>query len=613
MKSKLLFSMLLSMVFSLSMMAQRFYWQQEIKYEMSIDFDVKSHTFDGMQLITYTNNSPDDINRVFYHLYFNAFQPGSMMDARNAYLPDADPRVGARISSLTPAEEGHLHAEWIKQNGREIRFIEEGTILEVALNEVIKPGESTTLEMKFKGQVPVQIRRTGRDNAEGISYSMSQWYPKLCEYDYRGWHANPYVGREFYGVWGDFDVHINIDKKFIVAATGVLQNADDIGYGYSKREKPKAKKGKVSWHFKADRVHDFVWAADPDYTHVVLKGQHSPEMHFFYQEGEDTEAWARLPEIMDDAFGYMNKKYGKYPFPVYSFIQGGDGGMEYPMATLITGNRSLPSLVGVSVHELLHSWYQMLLGTDEARFAWMDEGFTSYASTETMNYLKGKHGFGKVVESGELHIGSIRGMANFSKSGVDEPLSIHSDHFNTNAAYGVGAYVKGAVYLVQMRYLIGEEKFDQLMLDYFNTWKFKHPEPNDFLRIAEKISGLELDWFNQYYINTTHTIDYAIDSSWNGEGDQVTLRRVGLFPMPVDVRVDYMDGSFAYHTIPLRMMRGAKGSEKNIRYKVEPDWPWTHLTYQLKLEKGKKVKSIEIDPSQRLVDVNLENNVWGLN
>ncbi len=608
---KALFILSIAMGCQILSFAQHGYWQQEISYDMTVNVDVKTHALDGIQRVVYTNNSPDIIDKIFYHLYFNAFQPGSMMDIRNQMLPDADPRVGQRITSLPPEAQGHLHAEFIKQDGKTVRFAEEGTILEVALNTILEPGKSTVLEMKFNGQVPEQIRRSGRDNAEGIAYSMSQWYPKVCAYDYRGWHANPYVGREFYGVWGSFDVKINIDKSYIVAASGQLQNADKIGYGYSDTKKPKAKKGKVKWHFIAENVHDFVWAADPDYKHVVYKGKFSPEMHFFYQENENTEAWEKLPQIMDDAFGFINERYGKYPYPVYSFIQGGDGGMEYPMATLITGHRSLPSLVGVSVHELVHSWYQMILATDEARFAWMDEGFTSYASAETMNFLKEEHGFGKVSKNKELHSGSIKSFANFALSGYEEPLSTHADHFNTNSAYGVAAYVKGAVYLAQMRYIIGEENFDKLMLEYFNTWKFKHPEPHHFSRIAEKISGLELDWFNQYFINTTHTVDYAIDSSFVGSSNEVVLRRVGVFPMPVDVRIDYEDGSHSYHTIPLRIMRGAKNREGKIRYQIEKDWPWTHPTFTLKGVEGKKIKRVEIDSSDRLVDANRSNNVWG--
>lgn len=590
--------------------AQHGYWQQHITYDMNIDMNVKDHTFDGMQRVIYTNNSPDDIDKIFYHLYFNAFQPGSMMDERNKVLPDSDPRVGARIGALAPNETGQLHAEFVRQDGTPVMFEEVGTILEVTLKRAVKPGESTLLEMKFNGQVPLQIRRSGRNSAEGIAYSMSQWYPKVCAYDYRGWHANPYIGREFYGTWGDFNVNITIDKSYTVGASGVLVNADKIGHGYADIKKPKAKKGKLTWKFEAKNVHDFVWGADPDYKHVMFQGEHSPMMHFLYQPAEDTEAWKRLPEIMDDAFDYINERYGEYPYPVYSFIQGGDGGMEYPMATLITGHRSLPSLVGVSVHELVHSWYQMILATDEARFAWMDEGFTSYVSAEVMDYLKGIHGFGSVSEANELHARTINSYLNFAQSGYEEPLSIHSDHYATNSAYGVGAYVKGAVYLAQMRYLIGEENFNTLMLEYFNQWKFKNPEPHHFLRIAEHISGLELDWFNQYFINTTHTVDYAIDSTYNG-GNEIKLRRVGEFPMPVDVRVEYADGSHTNHTIPLRIMRGAKKSEEGISYSVEKDWPWTHPTYSFTVADNKKVASVVIDASERLMDANRKNNSWG--
>lgn len=601
----------LTMVCSIHLMhGQYCYWQQEADYTMSIDLDVKTNRFTGSQTITYTNNSPDTLHQVFYHLYFNAFQPGSMMDVRNLSLPDPDARVADRISRLTPEEEGQIHIKEMYQNRNKLNFIEEGTILEVELTEPILPNSTVELSLTFYGQVPLQIRRSGRDNAEGVRYSMSQWYPKLCMYDYRGWHANPYIGREFYGNWGDFDVLIQIDEDYVVAGSGILTNADEIGFGYSdKRAKPKAKKGKVKWQFKAENVHDFVWAADPDYTVVTHQEEGTPLMYFVYQRGEETSAWERLPQIMAEAFRYINKRYGSYPFPVYAFIQGGDGGMEYPMATLITGHRNLNSLVGVSVHELLHSWYQMMLATDEARFAWMDEGFTSYASDETMQHLKEKFAFGVLIESDELHQGLVESYARFTQSGYEEPLSIHSDHFNTNTAYGVGAYTKGAVYLVQIRYIIGEELFDRLMLQYFHQWAFKHPEPNDFLRIAEKLSGLELDWFNQYFINTTEFVDYGLDLEYSGTGS-LDLYRKGRFPMPIDLAVTYDDQHVEYFTIPLRMMRGYKSSEKGIVYQVLEDWPWTHPNYVLNLPNPERIIKIEIDPSRRLMDVERSNNVW---
>ncbi|MEL6277012.1 MAG: M1 family metallopeptidase, partial [Bacteroidota bacterium] len=372
-----------------------------------------------------------------------------------------------RVSSLT-------------QDNKPVKFETVGTILEVELADPILPGGKTEFVMAWQAQVPIQIRRSGRDNAEGIRYSMSQWYPKMAEYDIQGWHANPYIGREFHGVWGDFDVTIHIDREYIIGGTGYLQNPQDIGYGYAKD--PEKRKKKISYHFKAPNVHDFVWAADPDYTHTSLKREDGTTMHFFYQENENTkDNWEALPKIMDAAFAYINKHYGPYPYEQYSFIQGGDGGMEYPMATLITGERSLNGLVGVSVHELMHTWYQMLMGTNEALYAWMDEGFTSWASREVTNHLREK----KLIPGDAVdnpHLGTYLSLIGFRESGLQEPLSTHADHFNTNAAYGVAAYVKGAVWLEQLRYIIGEEAFQKTLLQYYDTWRFKHPTPNDFVR-----------------------------------------------------------------------------------------------------------------------------------
>ncbi len=594
--------------------AQADRWQQQIECTMNIDFDVKNHQFAGTQKLVYYNNSPDALDKVYYHLYFNAFQPGSMMDMRNQSLPDADGRVKGRIGSLSKSEMGYLKIKSLKQDGKDTRFAHEGTILEVTLEKPILPNSKVVLDMEFDGQVPVQIRRSGRNSSEGIDYSMSQWYPKMCEYDYQGWHANPYVGREFYGIWGDFDVTINIDKDYIVGATGYIQNPDEVGHGYGKG-KSRATGDKISWHFVAPNVHDFVWGADPDYKHVTKKAKSGVEMHFFYQETEDNkDAWAQLPDIMDEVFTFANENYGKYPYNAYSFIQGGDGGMEYPMATLITGNRNLPSLVGVSVHELMHSWYQMILGTNEALYAWMDEGFTSHTSAEIMNHLRSKKMIGNQQAIDNVHAGAVNSYIGFAKTDYEEPLSTHADHFKTNSAYGVGSYVKGAVCLTQLEYILGKETFDRALLQYYETWKFKHPNVNDFFRIMEKESGLELDWFKEYWVNTTETIDYGVKTVEKNSRKQtkIVLEKIGVMPMPVDVVVTDNKGKTTTYTIPLRIMRGEKTKDGEAKIEVaENDWPWTNPTYELIIPaKIKKVAKVEIDPSIRMADINRDNNSW---
>ncbi len=590
------------------------YWQQEVDYKMTIDMDVQTNRFDGSQRLTLKNNSPDTLYRVFYHLYFNAFQPGSMMDVRARTLPDTDRRVGDRISKLLPHEIGYQHVHKLQQDGQDIPFHIEGTILEATLDRPILPGKSSVFEMQFDAQVPLQIRRSGRDNAEKIRLSMSQWYPKMCAYDRLGWHPEPYVGREFYGNWGDFDVEIYIDRNYILGATGSLVNAEEIGYGYSSRQKKpkKKKKKKTLWHFKAKNVHDFAWAADPDYVHRVIKTESGTTLHFLYQPDTITEKyWPQLPAIMDKALSYANKNFGVYPYDHYTFIQGGDGGIEYPMITLITGRRSLRSLVGVSVHEMMHSWYQGVLATNESLYAWMDEGFASYATDRTMNYLR----CSGILEGDcldNIFAESINGYIRFNQAGRAEPLNTHADHFTTNAAYGVGSYVTGKIFLPQLEYIVGRPAFDLGMLRYFEEWKFKHPTDEDFIRVMEKTSGMQLDWYRQYWINTTDLPDYAIDTVYQeGNTDVIVLAKLGRMPMPVDLFIKYQNGEIRQMTIPLRIMRGAKHKEYGRHYEIMKDWPWTHPFYDLKVQSGDSpIQAIMIDPSFRMVDKNRENNFW---
>ncbi|MEQ9467164.1 MAG: M1 family metallopeptidase [Ekhidna sp.] len=581
------------------------YWQQQVEYKMDIDFDVENNQFAGKQTLKYFNNSPDTLNRVFYHLYFNAFQPESMMDKRSRTIEDPDGRVADRIVKLDNSEIGYHKIQSLTQDGKDLSFKIEGTVLEVKLAESILPGTSTTFNMDFESQVPLQIRRSGRDNKEGIEYSMAQWYPKMAEYDRRGWHAHPYVGREFYAPWGDFEVNISIDKDYVIAATGILQNPNDIGYGYEDEGvKVKQKGKKLTWNFKAENVHDFVWTADPDYTHTTAMVEGGPLLHFFYQEGEKTAAWKDLPELAVKAFEFIEENFGEYPYAHYSVIQGGDGGMEYPMATLITGERNIQSLAGVTVHEALHSWYQGLLATNESYYAWMDEGFTTYATAETMAHIF--EGSDRTQER------NFQVYNYLTTTGKEEPLSTHSDHFETNTAYSLGSYYKGAIALAQMNYLIGKKATASALKKYYYQWRYKHPDAIDWIRVFEKEADLELDWYLDYWVNTTHTIDYAIDSVSEVNGKtSVALKRIGKMPMPMDVYVTFADGTKKIYYSPLSMMRGEKVNDTNLERIVLPDLSWTHLGYQFTIDAPiSDISSIVIDESGYMADVNRGNNSW---
>ena len=358
------------------------YWQQEIDYKIEVNFDNINNQYKGFQKIKYTNNSPETLRKVFFHLYFNAFKPGSEMAIRQDNSADKNTRFKVDIDSLDPKQQGFLKVYNLYQNGKLLETVDSETILEVVLDAPLLPSETTEFSMEFMGQVPDLVRRAGKNSRDGIEYSMAQWYPKMCEYDSEGWNADPYTGREFHGVWGNFDVKIRIDKEYTVAASGYLQNSNDIGKGYSKRKKSKSKKGKVEWHFIAPNVHDFTWSADKNYIHDTYSGPNDVTLHFFYKnDPKIIDNWKKLQPYTAKMMNYFNSKIGRYPYKQYTVAQGGDGGMEYAMMTLITGGRSFNSLFGVTCHELAHSWFQHVLATNETKHEWMDEGFTTFIST----------------------------------------------------------------------------------------------------------------------------------------------------------------------------------------------------------------------------------------
>ncbi|MFT5075522.1 MAG: hypothetical protein ACJAX7_001516 [Saprospiraceae bacterium] len=576
------------------------YWQQKVSYKMDIDFDIEKHQYQGNQELVYTNNSPDTLRKVYYHLYFNAFQPGSEMDIRSKTISDPDDRVKNRISNLSPSETGYIKVNSLTQDKNSLKYKVVGTVLEVALTKELLPGASTTFNMNWDAQVPVQIRRSGRYNKEGVAYSMTQWFPKLAEYDFEGWHADPYIAREFHGVWGDFDVKISIDRDFIIGGTGYLQNADKEGLG------EKIKKKKRIWHFNAPDVHDFTWAADNEYIHDTHEGPNGVTLNFYYKNNPDIiDNWKQLQPITAKLLAYFNTHIGNYPYKQYSVIQGGDGGMEYAMCTLITGNRKLNSLIGVTSHELAHSWFQFLLATNESKHEWMDEGFTSFISNKAMNEVMSQN-------KENPFTGAYRGYNYIATSGKEQPQSTHADRYDSNTGYGIGAYSKGAVFMAQLGYIIGEEDRDETIKRYFSEFKFKHPTPNDFIRVAEKVSGAELDWYLMDWTQTTNTIDYGIANvTSEGEENTIELQRIGLMPMPIDLMVRYEDGSEETFYIPLQMMRSDKANPNpSMKRTVLNDWAWAYPTYNFSFKTNKKIKNVEIDPSKMMADINAENNIF---
>jgi hypothetical protein len=614
----------LSLIISATSFGQKKgYWQQKVDYKMSVSMDVKTYQYKGNQELIYTNNSNDTLTKVYYHLFNNAFQPGSEMDMRLQNVKDPDGRMvtktkvadktvtESRIAKLSPSEIGFLHIANTMQDGVSVTTKEVETILEVTLNKPILPGNSTKLTLDFTGQVPIQVRRSGRNNKEGIELSMSQWYPKMAEFDFEGWHADAYIAREFHGVWGNFDVKITIDKNYILGGTGYLQNPNEIGYNYQDQGVsvtiPKKQKT-LTWHFVAPMVHDFTWAADKNYIHDKLNIDNGTTIHFLYKNNPKiSENWKNAQPITAKIMEYYNKNVGDYPYKQYSVIQGGDGGMEYAMCTLILGEGTFDGLVGVIAHEMGHSWFQHILASNESKHPWMDEGFTSFIETLVSNELATK----KVVNPFE---GSYKTYSRLVESGKEQPLSTHGDRYDENRSYSIASYVKGELFLSQLEYLIGKENQMKTVKRFYSDFKFKHPTPNDIKRTAERVSGALLDWYLVDWTQTLNTIDYGIrniESATDGiQKTGVSLERIGRMPMPIDLLVEYNDGTKETFYIPLRMMGYEKPNPTpEIKRTVLKDWTWGNPNYFFELDKPKSsIKKIIIDPSGLMADVKRDNN-----
>ena len=640
MKKKSILCILALIIFVNFSNAQADRWQQHIDYKINAALDVTTNLVKGTEELIYTNNSPDTLRKVYFHMYWNAFAPNSAMDIRSRELgknylsvrrgapissastllgvdnvQDWDKRVKDRILNLTAKEIGSQKISQLIINGKVQKLIEHETILEVQLTQAIAPKTSVKMSLQFEAQVPVQIRRSGRDNAEGVGYSMSQWYPKLVEYDAQGWNTNPYIAREFYGVWGNYDVTIQLDKNYMVAATGVLQNPTAIANAA----------GIKAWNFKGNNIHDFVWAADNHFKHLSKEVRKGLTLHVYYKEKTSTEdsAWANVLWAAEKALPYMEKKFGPYPYPQYSFIQGGDGGMEYAMATLLKG----PGL-GTVFHEWMHNWYQHVLGNNESLYPWMDEGFASFAEDDISFWYEQNRAVQspfiseaakKILlinnEKNKTYLPSIQ-YGNYgsymalAKSNIEEPMSTHSDHYNTNFAYSSAAYGKGATLLGYLGYVIGDSLRDATLLNYYHIWKFKHPNANDFFRVAEKTTGIQLQWLKEYWVNSTKTIDYGLnDIQAENNTAIISIQRYGKMPSPIEVLVTYKDGSSELHYIPLDLMLANKVAETTENRIVHPEWKWVQPTYTFETTKPiTALKTIEIDPSQRMPDINRSNN-----
>ena len=436
--------------------------------------------------------------------------------------------------------------------------------------------------------------------------TMTQWYPKIAEYDYNGWATFDYLGKEFHAPFADFDVNIKIDKDYIIGAGGVLKNENAVK-GYSENpELTPDRNGKVTWKWSAKNILDFAWAADRDYSVDEFSILDGPKVYFVYQKSDKTQYWSQAKPYIKRFYQLMNAKFGQYMYPTYSFVQGGDGGMEYGMATMILGESdSLLNLVRLMAHEGAHSWFQQMLATNESTQPWLDEGFTSYAESWVTHQL-----FPSQKALPNPFLETINRYTRFTKTGMEEPAIWYSDYHHSGAGYSVAAYVKGELFLVELGYIIGEQALSDVLKIYFEEWKMHHPSDRDFMHIAQKVSKMDLKWFYHYWINTTETIDYSIKNvEYTENGTKITLENKGDIPMPIDFSIFTKDKKIVNYHIPTNLTHSWKEKDAYGDFSTLDYWISTKREYTFTIPfKKEDLQVIGIDFSKRLADVNPQDN-----
>ena len=591
-------------------------WQQRVHYRMWIDLDVSTHSYDGRQQLLYTNNSPDTLHEVYYHLFYNAFKPESRMDRRDKSFQGG----WKEIDALQEEEQGDVSLMTLEQDGQRLEWSMDETLLHVRLARPLLPNDSTRLEMTWRTVIPRLKRRGGWGSHEGVEFSMSQWYPKLAEYDKHGWHPDEYVEREFYGVFGTFDVEITLPAGYVVGGTGVVRNPEEVrcGYEFKGRDtllmEPACGDGLKTWKFHAENVHDFAWVADREYIHLITHMDEIP-IHILVKRSfyKRVRSWRHAAKWTREILQYFNKRFGRYAWPQFTVAHAGDGGMEYPMLIMITGYRRFSSLYRVIAHELGHQWYYGMMANNETQQAWLDEGLTQYLTDEADRNLNGQPARNDswlrsiVYPWDRLRWRDIYLYYQQAIVGYDEALDTYHDRFREATTASL-VYSKGEAVVRQLQYMLGDSLFDAGMRQYYDEWRFRHPDQRDFERSMEKASGMRLDWFFNQWINSDKTCDYAFDAltckrkpdgTWE---TTVELSNQDEIVMPLDIHLTFDDGSTATATIPVENWH-KPGVDHHL-----PRWFWTDREYITTFETPKQVVRGVIDTSLTLLDLDRTNN-----
>lgn len=585
------------------------YWQNSANYQLNVNLDDNKNEITGTAEITYTNNSPDQLGFLWLQLDQNLFAKDSR---GNAVVPLSGSRNGAHGEEF----DGGYKIKSVKYDGKDVKYTITDTRMQIDLPADLKANGGVAklkIEYTFLSPKYGSDRMGIEDTKNGKVFTMAQWYPRMCVYDdVLGWNTSPYLGAsEFYLEYGTLSANITVPSSHYVVASGELLNEKDV---YSKEEisrwnqargsektvaiRPEAELGKSNksgtktWKFKIEKARDFAWASSAafivDAARINLpSGKKSLAISAYPVESAGEKAWGRSTEYTKAAIEHYSGKWFEYPYPAATNVAGNEGGMEYPGIVFCHMSSKGESLWGVTDHEFGHTWFPMIVGSNERLFAWMDEGFNTFineGSTEAFN--KGEY----------YQKQNIGKMGSFVLNDSYEPIMVGPDNMKERSI-GVLAYFKPGMGLGILREtVLGPEKFDKAFRTYIARWAFKHPTPWDFFHTMENVSGEELNWFWRGWFMNKWKVDQAVKSvkPFNGDyknGAQITVENIGQLPMPTTVEVKFKDGTTQIVKLPVEV------------WKRNTEWTF-------KVNSTKEVTDVKLDPASGIPDINSKNNVW---
>jgi hypothetical protein len=577
------------------------YWQQRADYTIAATLDTATKRIRGTVSIRYTNNSPDTLRFVWLQLDQNLYRT---MSKGSALFP-AESRWGVR------GFQGGYDITGLQVNGRGIVGKTDDTMMRIDLEAPLPPhGGTLTIGMQYAFVVPEHgSDRMGRDST---LYEIAQWYPRMAVYDdVRGWNTDPYLGQgEFYLEYGDIDYSVTVPAGYVVAGSGVLQNRAEVltatqiervdraahspnvvqvitadeAAGAKHRIVP----GTKTWRFRAEHVRDVAWAAAPDFRWDATSWD-GVLTQAFYQFPKAGHAWESAAEQTQWSIRTYSELWFRFPYPQATSVAGPVGGMEYPMFVMVHyGTVDPTSIFGTIDHEQGHEWFPMVVGSNERRYAWMDEGFNTYQNAfSNERRTPGTNIFPEYVANWRQSV----------ENGTQSPLMTPPDRIDPNALSAIGYRKPGAVLLALRDNVIGRDAMDRAMREYGRRWAFKHPTPADFFRTIENVSGEDLSWFWNAFFYTTDVLDIAVDGvamrQTPGQSlAEVHLRRVTSIPFPVTMRLKFNDQT-----------------TQDVRLPAEI---WAHTDrYTASIPVSRPVIGVRLWPDPNVPDWNVTNDVWG--